>query len=193
IKIKKYFWRVILIVNSVIISLNIMFAHPVLAKTLEENPAKGKEMIPFYWMILIVGSCIAVTLSYVSWRKYKGEQQRKKKNKYKIYSKKPTSSMMSGAQVARKILDENGLYDVNVEETKGFLSDHYDPRKKVVRLSSNNYHGQSMASSAVAAHEVGHAIQDQQEYAFLRFRTALVPVASLGSNMSIFLILGGIL
>jgi len=83
IKIKKYFWRVILIVNSVIISLNIMFAHPVLAKTLEENPAKGKEMIPFYWMILIVGSCIAVTLSYVSWRKYKGEQQRKKKNKDK--------------------------------------------------------------------------------------------------------------
>src|SRR5690625_1606594 len=119
--------------------------------------------------------------------------QSKVKNTYKIYSKKPTSSMMSGAQVARKILDENGLYDVNVEETKGFLSDHYDPRKKVVRLSSNNYHGQSMASSAVAAHEVGHAIQDQQEYAFLRFRTALVPVASLGSNMSIFLILGGIL
>src|SRR5690625_1009602 len=117
----------------------------------------------------------------------------KVKNTYKIYSKKPTSSMMSGAQVARKILDENGLYDVNVEETKGFLSDHYDPRKKVVRLSSNNYHGQSMASSAVAAHEVGHAIQEQQEYAFLRFRTALVPVASLGSNMSIFLILGGIL
>lgn len=117
--------------------------------------------------------------------------QSKVKNTYKQYSKKPTSSMMSGAQVARKILDENGLYDVNIEETKGFLSDHYDPRQKVVRLSSANYHGQSMASSAVAAHEVGHAIQDQEEYAFLKFRTSLVPVANLGSNMSIFLIIGG--
>lgn len=117
--------------------------------------------------------------------------QSKVKSTYQKYSKKPTSSLMSGAQVARKVLDDNGLYDVKVEETKGFLSDHYDPRKKVVRLSSANYHGQSMASSAVAAHEVGHAIQDQQEYAFLKFRSALVPVASFGSNMSIFLIIGG--
>jgi len=118
--------------------------------------------------------------------------QSKVKSTYKKYSRKPTSSMMTGAQVARKILDENGLYDVNIEETKGFLSDHYDPRKKVVRLSSANYRGQSMASSAVAAHEVGHAIQDQQDYAFLKFRSALVPVANFGSNMSIFLILGGL-
>ncbi|ASK63351.1 Zn-dependent protease [Virgibacillus phasianinus] len=119
--------------------------------------------------------------------------QSKVKKTYKKFSKKATSSQMTGAEVARKILNNNGIYDVHVEETRGFLSDHYDPRKKVVRLSSGNYHGQSMASSAIAAHEVGHAIQDAESYAFLRFRHALVPVASLGSNMSIFLIIGGFL
>lgn len=119
--------------------------------------------------------------------------QTKVKSTYKKYSQKPTSSGMSGAQVARKILDDNGLYHVSIEETKGTLTDHYDPRHKVVRLSSDIYHGHSMASSAVAAHEVGHAIQDQQDYAFLRFRSALVPVANFGSNVSFFLILAGLL
>lgn len=118
--------------------------------------------------------------------------QSRVKNTYAQYSKKPTSSMMTGAQVARKILDDNGLYDVSIQETKGTLSDHYDPRKKVVRLSTGNYHGQSMASSAIAAHEVGHAIQDQEEYGFLKFRTALVPLANFGSNISFILILAGI-
>nr|WP_091772404.1 zinc metallopeptidase [Piscibacillus halophilus] len=119
--------------------------------------------------------------------------QSKVKNTYKKYMKVPNSSGMSGADVARRILQENGIYDVRVEETKGFLSDHYDPRKKVVRLSSHNYHQHSKAAAAIAAHEVGHAIQDAEEYAFLRFRHALVPVASLGSNMSFFLILAGII
>ncbi|MFB4471648.1 zinc metallopeptidase [Oceanobacillus caeni] len=119
--------------------------------------------------------------------------QSKVKNTYRIYSKKPTSSHMSGAEVARKILDDNGLYHVSIEETRGVLSDHYDPRKKVVRLSTDNYHGHSMASSAVAAHEVGHAIQDEQEYAFLRFRSALVPVANIGSNLSFFFIFAGLI
>src|SRR5690606_23710789 len=117
--------------------------------------------------------------------------QSRVKSTYKKYSKVSTSSMMTGAQVARKILDDNGLYDIEIQETKGMLTDHYDPRKKVVRLSSGIYHGQSMASSAVAAHEVGHAIQDAEEYAFLRFRSALVPVANFGSNISIFLIIAG--
>ncbi|UFU01290.1 zinc metallopeptidase [Radiobacillus kanasensis] len=117
--------------------------------------------------------------------------QSKVKSTYKKYSKVATSSYMTGAQVARKILDDNGLYNVSIEETRGVLSDHYDPRKKVVRLSSGNYHGQSMASSAIAAHEVGHAIQDAEAYAFLRFRHALVPVANLGSNFSFILIIAG--
>lgn len=111
---------------------------------------------------------------------------------YTKYSKKPTSSQMTGAEVARKILDDNGLYHVNIEQTKGTLSDHYDPRSKVVRLSQGIYGGRSMASSAIAAHEVGHAIQDQEEYAFMRFRSALVPVANFGSNISFFLILAGL-
>src|SRR5690625_137316 len=117
--------------------------------------------------------------------------QMKVKSTYSKYSKVATSSQMTGAHVARKILDDNGLYDVRIEEVKGVLTDHYDPRQKVVRLSSNNYHGHSMAASAVAAHEVGHAIQDAEEYAFLKFRTSLVPLASFGSNSALFIILAG--
>lgn len=118
--------------------------------------------------------------------------QFKVKSAYKKYSKVPSSSGMTGAQVARKVLDDNGLYDVRVEETPGRLTDHYDPRSKTVRLSSQNFHGNSIAGAAVAAHEVGHAMQDAQDYAFLRFRHSLVPVASLGSNLSWILILIGI-
>lgn len=118
--------------------------------------------------------------------------QMRVKKTYKKYSKVPNSSNMTGAQVARKILDDNGLFDVQVEEVRGMLSDHYDPRKKVVRLSSSNYHEPSTAAQAVAAHEVGHAMQDAEEYAFLKFRHALVPVASLGSNFSFILILAGL-
>jgi uncharacterized protein len=117
--------------------------------------------------------------------------QSRVKSTYQKYSKVPTSSMLTGAQVARKILDDNGLYNVEIHETKGMLSDHYDPRKKAVFLSSGIYQGHSMASSAVAAHEVGHAIQDAESYAFMRFRSALVPIANFGSNISFFLILAG--
>jgi len=119
--------------------------------------------------------------------------QSKVKNTYNKYSKIATSSSMTGAQVARKILDDNGLYDVSIEEVQGQLTDHYDPRSKVVRLSSNNYHGHSMAASAVAAHEVGHALQDAEEYAFLKFRSALVPLASFGSRSAIYIIIAGLI
>lgn len=118
--------------------------------------------------------------------------QMKVKRAYRKYSQVPASSGMTGAQVARKILDDNGLYNVRVEETPGMLSDHYDPRTKTVRLSTNNFHGNSVAGAAVAAHEVGHALQDAHDYAFLRVRHSLVPVASLGSNLSWILILIGI-
>jgi uncharacterized protein len=110
---------------------------------------------------------------------------------YNKYSKVTSSTGMTGAEVARRILDDNGLYQVHVEEVRGHLSDHYDPRSKTVRLSSNNYHGHSLAATAVSAHEVGHAIQDQQDYSFLRIRHALVPVASIGSNFAwIFILIG---
>lgn len=114
------------------------------------------------------------------------------KGTYKKYSKVASSSHLTGAEVARKILDDNGLYNVGVEETRGYLSDHYDPRSKVVRLSSQNFFGHSVAAAAIAAHEVGHAIQDAQDYSFLRLRHALVPVANLGSNFSWVLIMIGI-
>ncbi|WP_078380204.1 zinc metallopeptidase [Sutcliffiella halmapala] len=119
--------------------------------------------------------------------------QARVKNAYKKYSKVASSSGMSGAEVARKILNDNGLYDVRVEETRGMLTDHYDPRSKAVRLSSHNFHGNSIAGAAIAAHEVGHAIQDEQQYAFLRFRHSLAPIASLGSNMSFFIIFAGLI
>ena len=119
--------------------------------------------------------------------------QMKVKGTYNKYSKVASSTGMTGAETARKILDDNGLYNVRIEETRGILSDHYDPRSKTVRLSTDNYHSHSLAAIAVAAHEVGHAIQDQQDYAFLRFRHALVPVANIGSNFSWMLIFAGII
>ncbi|SFL85368.1 hypothetical protein SAMN04487943_104314 [Gracilibacillus orientalis] len=119
--------------------------------------------------------------------------QSKVKKTYKKYAQVMNSNMITGAQVARKILDNNGLYHVSIEETKGKLSDHYDPRKKIVRLSSDNYHGYSAAATAIAAHEVGHAIQDAESYAFLRFRHTLVPVAGLADKMSFIFIIAGIL
>ena len=119
--------------------------------------------------------------------------QIKVKRAYSKYSKVPASNGYTGAEVARKILDENGLYNVKIEETHGVLSDHYDPTAKVVRLSSDIYHGHSLAGTAVAAHEVGHAIQDKEGYTFMRIRHKLVPVANIGSNFSWILIIAGMI
>jgi|SRR5690625_19361 len=119
--------------------------------------------------------------------------QSRVKSTYRKYSKIPTSTQMTGAQVARKILDDNALYDVRIEEVKGVLTDHYDPRKKVVRLSSGNFHGHSMAATAVAAHEVGHAIQHAEEYMYLKFRTSLLPAASFGSGSAFYIIFAGLI
>ncbi|MFD0768520.1 zinc metallopeptidase [Bacillus sp. CGMCC 1.60114] len=117
--------------------------------------------------------------------------QSRVRNAYSKYSQVYSTSGMTGAEVARRILDENGLYNVAVEETPGHLSDHYDPSSKTVRLSTDNYYGHSVAGTAVAAHEVGHAIQDAKDYGFMRFRHSLVPVANFGSNMSwIFIMIG---
>lgn len=117
--------------------------------------------------------------------------QFKVKGAFNKYSKVAASSHMRGAEVARRILDANGLYNVTIEETRGHLTDHYDPRSKTVRLSSQNFHGHSVAAAAIAAHEVGHAIQDAENYSFLRLRHTLVPVANIGSNFSWILILIG--
>lgn len=119
--------------------------------------------------------------------------QMRVKSTFAKYSQVRSASYRSGAEVAREILNANGLYDVGVEEGRGFLSDHYDPRSKTVRLSPENFHGHSIAAAAVAAHECGHAIQDSHGYVFLRFRSALVPVANFGSNVSWILIMIGLL
>ena len=117
--------------------------------------------------------------------------QMKVKGTYNKYSKVRSTSGMSGAEVARKILDANGLYDVKVVESSGFLSDHYNPMTKIVALSSHNYHEASVAGAAIAAHEVGHAIQHKEAYSFLTFRHKLVPIANISSNASwIFIMIG---
>lgn len=112
---------------------------------------------------------------------------------YAENSRIPADSGLTGWQVARKILDAHGLHHVQVEEVPGMLTDHYDPRTKTVRLSRDNFYGTSIAAVSVAAHEVGHALQDAEDYAFLRFRHALVPLASFGSNASFFLIFLGLI
>ena len=104
----------------------------------------------------------------------------------------PVANGMTGADVARRVLDANGLHDVTIEETQGSLSDHYDPRNRSVHLSSDVYSGRSVASTAVGAHEVGHAIQHARSYAFFRFRSALFPAVAFTSNIWMLFLLGGI-
>ncbi len=110
--------------------------------------------------------------------------QIKVKSSYSRYSKIPTSTGISGAHAARMILDAEGITDVDIEVSRGFLTDHYDPRVKVLRLSERVYRDRSLASVGIAAHEVGHAIQHARGYMPLRARSALVPVSMLGSNLA---------
>ncbi|WP_298828048.1 zinc metallopeptidase [uncultured Planococcus sp.] len=117
--------------------------------------------------------------------------QFKLKRTYGKYSKIRSTSGHTGAQVARTILDANNLQDIKVVESRGMLSDHYNPLTKTVALSSHNYHEASVAGTAVAAHEVGHAIQDAEDYSFLRLRHRLVPIVNISSNMSwVFIMIG---
>lgn len=96
---------------------------------------------------------------------------------------------ITGGEVARRILDENGLKKVKVEEVEGTLSDHYDPKNKVVRLSKDIYQNTSLASIAVASHECGHAIQDKEGYVFLRFRNSIIPLVNIASRAGYIIIL----
>lgn len=118
--------------------------------------------------------------------------QIKVRSTFRKYSKIRGSFGLTGSQVARYILDKNGLYNVRIEHVHGELSDHYDPRAKVVRLSDSVYGSTSLAAVAVAAHEVGHAIQDANDYSFLRFRHALVPLVNFTSRFTWILILAGL-
>lgn len=110
--------------------------------------------------------------------------QWKVQHTYQKYSRIRAASGMSGRDMARAIMNRNGITDVTVEEVQGVLSDHYDPRAKAVRLSSHNYREPSLAAMAVGAHEVGHVLQHAQGYFPLAIRSAIVPVANIGSMLA---------
>ena len=142
-------------------------------------------MFPMYgffdptYILIIIG--VIITLAASS----------KMNSAFRRYSKVRSHSGLTGAQAATKILNYAGIYDVVVERVSGNLTDHYDPRSKVLRLSDATYNATSVAAIGVAAHECGHAMQDKEAYAPLKLRGSLVPVANIGSNLSwVFIILG---
>ena len=139
---------------------------------------------PLYWLV------IGVSIALSAWAAFKV------KGTFARFSRYITRSGLSGADVARRILSDNGIHDVTIEPVRGSLTDHYDPTSKTLRLSEPVYAGRSMAAFGVAAHEVGHAIQHAHAYAPLKFRSAWVPVANLGGGISmaviiLALVLGG--
>jgi len=114
------------------------------------------------------------------------------KYKMKKYSKQNLSSGMTGKEIAEKMLNDNGIYDVKVISVRGQLTDHYNPSKKTVNLSESVYNQRNTASAAVAAHECGHAVQHAKGYEWLKMRSILVPFVGVSSNLGIYLIIGGI-
>ena len=134
-----------------------------------------------YW-VLFIG------IAVVSWL-----VQMNLQNKFKKYSKIPTGNGMTGRDVAIKMLNDNGIYDVKVTHTPGQLTDHYNPANKTVNLSEGVYESNSIMAAAVAAHECGHALQHAQAYAPLTMRSKLVPVVSFASQWMTWLLLAGIL
>ncbi|TNJ44219.1 zinc metallopeptidase [Tamlana fucoidanivorans] len=114
------------------------------------------------------------------------------KRKFEKYSKVHLRNGMSGAEIAEKMLADNGIYDVEVISTPGRLTDHYNPKNKTINLSEAVYNQRNAAAAAVAAHECGHAVQHAQAYSWLEMRSALVPVVSVTSGMSQWLIIGGL-
>lgn len=132
-------------------------------------------IIPFLGLLITLIAQIYMTSAY---------------NKYKCQDIK---TKKTGADTAREILDKNGLKNIKVQEVSGNLTDHYDPRKKIVSLSSDIYHGTSIASVSVAAHECGHAIQDKDKYLFLRLRNSIVPLVNFSSKIGYIVIIIGII
>ncbi len=134
----------------------------------------------FYWLIFALPGLILGLWA-----------QARVKGAFKKYSKVPTMRGITGAQVARVLLDEQGLSHVAIEETQGRLSDHYDPRSQVLRLSPDVYRTPSIAAAGVAAHEMGHALQDAAHYVPLKFRSALVPATNFTSRLAPIIFMAG--
>lgn len=114
------------------------------------------------------------------------------KSKFTEYSHVPTSSGMSGKEIAEKMLKDNGIYDVQVISVEGQLTDHYNPANKTVNLSEGVYSQRSVAAAAVAAHECGHAVQHATAYSMLQFRSKMVPAVQISSNLSQWVIIAGL-
>jgi Zn-dependent membrane protease YugP len=132
----------------------------------------------------IIGIIIAVIGMAVSWQL---------KSKFKKYSKMQLSNGMSGKEVAEKMLNDNGIFDVKVISVSGQLTDHYNPANKTVNLSDSVYSERNAAAAAVAAHEVGHAVQHAKGYAWLQLRSKLVPIVNVSSTVLPWVLIGGIL
>ena len=115
------------------------------------------------------------------------------KSKIKTYSEVALSNGLSGSEIAEKMLRDNGIYDVKVVSTEGQLTDHYNPTDKTVNLSHDVYYGRSVIAAAIAAHECGHAVQHANAYAWLNFRSKLVPAASFASKWVQWILLAGVL
>ena len=132
---------------------------------------------------LIVGPILALSF-YV---------QNQLKSKFKKFSKQPLSANLTGKEVAEKMLNDHGIYDVKIISVKGQLSDHYNPQKKTVNLSESVYSKSNTAAIAVAAHECGHAVQHAKGYEWLKMRSILVPMVGVSSNLGMWLLFGGII
>jgi Zn-dependent membrane protease YugP len=136
---------------------------------------------PLFWIFALPG----LVLGFYAQSRVKGA--------FNKYSKVRTHRNVTGAEVARTLLDAQGLYDVKIERVAGNLSDHYDPRSKVLRLSQSVHDDPSVAAAGVAAHEMGHALQHASGYAALNLRSALVPAANFGSMLAPLLFMGGLM
>jgi Zn-dependent membrane protease YugP len=134
---------------------------------------------PLYWVVIGTG----IVISLLAQGLVRGA--------YAKYARIRTSRGYTGAEAARAILGREGIHDVHIEPVEGYLSDHYDPTRKILRLSPKNYHEDSIAAVGIAAHEAGHAVQHARRYAPMALRHTLVPVASIGSNFGMIMIVIG--
>ena len=114
-------------------------------------------------------------------------------NSYNKYKYQGLKKKITGAEVARTILDRNGLQNIKIEEVRGNLTDHYDPKSKTIRLSSDIHSGDTIAAASVAAHECGHAIQHKENYSFLKIRSSLVPVVNFSTKIGYVAVMIGLL
>jgi len=132
--------------------------------------------------LIIISAVFGMIGSFVS---------NKLKSKFSKYAQMPTSSGLSGREVAERMLQYYNIYDVQITQGKGRLTDHYNPKTKIVNLSPEVFGGRSVAAAAVAAHEVGHAVQHAESYAMLQFRSAIVPIVQLSSKVQSFIFMFG--